>query len=318
MRRFKRMTDGIPYCETRVSNDCPTPDMRVLAPLPCRYPAVLGSLQVSMMKAHQTATPQSTMIKTRYQRIHTLSLADIARMHELFEAHYACSPYATFLRDLQAKEGAFIVRRKDSDEIVGFSTLAVTWLEMGGRRVKGLFSGDTIMERAYWGSRSLQLAFCKKLFWEALRAPLTPQYWLLICKGYKTYLLLARNFSEYYPRLGVEQPEMRDLVSDYCEALFPGKRNSHTGLLEFGDDANRLHGDVAEITPQMLAKDPDIRFFETLNPSWRQGTELPCIARTDLGAFLRTLGPFLLKIARQQWRSRQPKPAAVVCDVAGQ
>lgn len=235
------------------------------------------------------------MLTTRYQKVNTLSVVDIARMHALFEENYAYSPLSTFISDLEKKDGAFIVRKKATQEIVGFSTLGIYTFELGGKKAKGLFSGDTIIDRNYWGSRSLQNAFALKLFWEALKSPLTPQYWLLISKGYKTYLLLARNFPDFYPQRGGARPELKDMVTEYCEAMFPGKLDHDSMLLDFGDNANCLKDHVAAITPEMCAADPDIAFFAQRNPSWQRGTELPCIALADLKTFLSVIWPFLWK-----------------------
>lgn len=250
------------------------------------------------------------MLSTRYQKIDTLSVQDIARMYELFAAHYAYSPFDTFLSDLHKKDGAFIVRQRSTQQIVGFSTLGIYHFQLGGRQAKGLFSGDTILEQAYRGSRSLQGAFARKLLWEAVKAPLTPQYWLLISKGYKTFLLMARNFPDYYPRRGKSQPEMEALVSEYCEALFPGKLDSARMVLDFGDNANCLHDHVAAIS-DAERQDPDIAFFERRNPSWQRGTELPCIARADLYAFARLIVPFLGKVLRGRSRARQAPAASI-------
>lgn len=247
------------------------------------------------------------MLITRYQKVDALTVSEILRMHALFEAHYASSPLATFLDDLSRKEGAFIVRRRSDSEIVGFSTLGIYRFELGGRTAKGLFSGDTIIEHAHRGSRTLQQAFAWKLFTEAIKAPLTPQYWLLISKGYKTYLLMARNFPDFHPRRAHASPDMAEMVASYCEAMFPGKLDRETMLLRFGDDANRLKPDVADITDDMRS-DPDIRHFERLNPTWAHGTELPCIARADLKAFFKAIWPFLGKVWRD--RSRRPVVAA--------
>lgn len=236
------------------------------------------------------------MLTTRYQKVDTLSVTDITRMHALFEANYAFSPLSTFISDLKKKDGVFLVRKKATQEIVGFSTLGIYTFELGGKKAKGLFSGDTILERAYWGSRSLQTAFALKLFIEALKSPLTPQYWLLISKGYKTYLLLSKNFPDYYPKRGAHDAHLQDLVTEYCDAMFPGKLNRDTMLLDFGDGANCLKDHVAAITPEMRTE-PDIAFFEQRNPTWQRGTELPCIALADLKSFMKFVWPFLWKAA---------------------
>lgn len=262
--------------------------------------------------SNPTFSEKYPMLRTTYQKIESLTIEDICRMHALFEANYANGPLDTFITDLRKKDGAFVVRKKATQEIVGFSTLGIYEFKFGGKKAKGLFSGDTILERAYWGTRSLQSAFAFKLFIEAIKAPLTPQYWLLISKGYKTYLLMARNFPDYYPKRGQDNPAMQSLVSEYCEALFPGKLDPVKMVLDFGDGANCLKEDVAQITDSLRSQDPDVRFFEERNPGWQRGTELPCIAATDLMSFLRIIGPFLWKALTKRSKGRAPVADQVV------
>ncbi len=235
------------------------------------------------------------MLTTRYQKVNTLNVQDITRMHELFQENYAFSPLSTFITDMEKKDGVFVVREKETQRIVGFSTLGIYTFKLGGRKAIGLFSGDTILERAYWGTRSLSQAIALKMFWESCKRPFTRQYWTLLSKGYKTYLLVTNNFEEYYPKRGSHSPEMESMVREYCEAMFPGKLDHEKMILDFGPNANCLKENVAPITDELRAKHPDIAFFEQRNPSWQRGTELPCIARADFAAFLKILPPFLMK-----------------------
>ena len=250
------------------------------------------------------------MLSTHYQKIRSLSVFDIMRMHTIFEANYANGPISTFMSDLSKKEGVFVVRKKSTDEIVGFSTLGIYEFNHQGRKVRGLFSGDTIIEKAYWGSRSLQTAFALKLFTEALKHPFSRQYWLLISKGYKTYLLLTKNFPDHYPQRGQDKPHLKTLVIDYCDALFPGKLDRDTMTLDFGDNANCLKHDVAGIDDDLKAREPDVGFFEQRNPNWQRGTELPCIGRADLAMFLWAIWPFL-------WKMLVKKPAKKTASQTG-
>ena len=43
-------------------------------------------------------------------------------------------------------------------------------------------------------------SFLRHLFAQKLQPPFEPYWWMLISKGYKTYLLMANNFAEHYPR----------------------------------------------------------------------------------------------------------------------
>ncbi len=80
------------------------------------------------------------------------------------------------------------------------------------------------------------------------RHPRTPVYWILISKGFKTYLLLANNYYSYYPHYDEKNAHLKDFVESYCKEYFSEYYNKETGLLNFGDDYQPLKADVAPIT----------------------------------------------------------------------
>jgi len=250
------------------------------------------------------------MLYTRYVKVKDLRIHEILHMHGLFERYYDHGPLDTFMRDLTKKDGVFLVHRKSDQDIVGFSTLGIYRFEHEGKQVKGLFSGDTILEKAYWGTRTLQSAFARKLFIEAVKRPFSQQYWLLISKGYKTYLLLTRNFPVYYPDHRQEHPDLKQLVTHYCELLYPGHLDLERMVLTFGDDANCLKGEVAPITDDLRQAEPAIDFFAQRNPGWADGHELPCVARADLWTFTKAIVPFLWKALRSNRRPTLSPPAS--------
>ncbi|RZI86755.1 MAG: hypothetical protein EOP38_00190 [Rubrivivax sp.] len=258
------------------------------------------------------------MLYTKFHRRDQIAVQDLVAMYELFRSYYDYAPMDVFLSDIEKKSGAFLIRSKSTHQLVGFSTLAIYQLQLNGKNVKGLFSGDTIIKKEYWGSRSLQVAFTWKVIWEALKNPFTQQYWLLISKGYKTYLLMSRNFQEFYPRkdAGAKDKRLKPLIIDYCEKLFPGRLDHTSMLLDFGEEANRLKSGVAEIDGTLHANEPDVLFFEQCNPSWRLGTELPCIARADLASLLKLVPRYFLKVsglfANQNDRVHKGKTAKAV------
>lgn len=215
----------------------------------------------------------------KYTRLNKITEADLEAMYEIFRKYYGNTDMPTFIRDFNKKTGAFIVRRRDDDTLVGFSTLALMPLTMNGRKAMGVFSGDTIIEKEYWGGRALQIAFFFFMFRTILRYPFTPLFWLLISKGYKTYLLMANNFIRYYPNPEGKHSQYQELVQEYSERLFPGCYDAERELLDFGEAYQHLNDDVAGITTEMCERYPYIAHFEKINPTWRRGTELPCIGR---------------------------------------
>jgi hypothetical protein len=237
------------------------------------------------------ATP-ARKLTARYRPLRAISVDDITEMHKLFSGFYENADVPTFLRDLAKKDGAILVRDKETRRICGFTTIKKVPLWDGARRALGVFSGDTVMEPSCWGDRALKDAFTRHLLFLWLTSPGVPLYWLLISKGYKTYMLLANNFVNFHPRPdGPADPKLERLVRAYTDQLFPGKYDEARGILDFGDGSQRLREEVAPITAEMRLHNPFINYFERSNPGWRVGHELPCIAEISISL----LKPYLVK-----------------------
>lgn len=231
-------------------------------------------------------------VRCRYHDIKSVSVRDIVRMYEIFTGYYDNVALDVFLCDMGKKTGVFIMKAGDGDtgRIVGFSTVTHLDLAVGGRRARGIFSGDTIIEQQFWGSRALQRAFVAYIVRQRLANPFRPLYWFLISKGYKTYLLLANNYPRYYPNPQGENSGLAQVVKTYCEHLFPVAFDQQKMLLDFGHGYQKLKEDVAGINDEMRRRFPKIAFFEQCNPSWQRGTELPCVGEIAFSDLWRYLG----------------------------
>lgn len=200
-------------------------------------------------------------------------------MYSIYEQYYENTKFSIFADDFKKKSGAILIFNSETDEIVGFSTVAVQHFYLNGKDYTVLFSGDTVILKAYWGARSLQSSMLKLLIRLRVKFPFNELYWLLISKGYKTYLLLANNYYVYYPNIKDENQHLSTVIEHYCENFFGEYYDKEIGLLNFGDDYQPLKGEIAPITEEMRVKNPNIHFFEQKNPTWVTGTELPCIGR---------------------------------------
>ncbi|MDF1821296.1 MAG: hypothetical protein P1U64_06985 [Alcanivoracaceae bacterium] len=237
----------------------------------------------------------------RYRAINRMSPKDIREMYDIFCKYYGNTSLDTFLEDMSKKTGVIVIRRRSDRHIVGFSTVAVLDLHLRGRKVKGVFSGDTIIEKEYWGSRALVTTFFLVLVRVILANPLTPVFWLLISKGYKTYLLLANNFFRFYPHPEGAYSDYEALAAEYAEMLFPGSYDSERKVLDFGDGYQFLRDDVAEITEDMRRRYPKIAFFEERNPGWARGNELPCVGRAGFSDAFR----YVFRLMRKRAQTRR-------------
>jgi hypothetical protein len=251
-------------------------------------------------------------LTARFRRVESISPIELTQMHALFSRFYENADLATFIKDLSEKSGVIMVREKnEAATIRGFSTIKQVELDDDGRPAIGVFSGDTILHPDYWGDRALKDGFVRYMLGVKARMPRTPIYWLLISKGYKTYLLLANNFVTYYPRADKpSDPRLRGIVDQYCRQLFPRAYNPTKGILDFGDGSQCLRDPVAPITAELRAENPAIAFFEDRNPEWHRGVELPCVGEVSLNL----LWPYLAKESSRM-RSSAPPPGALATEL---
>ena len=218
----------------------------------------------------------------------TVSLSHISpsmkdEMFILFSEYYDNIKKEKFLSDLEHKEKVILLR--DRDKILrGFSTIVEITTLVENKTVIGIFTGDTVIHNHFWGGIALTLEFFKNILLTKLKNPSKNVYWFLISKGYKTYLLLANNFKNYYPRHDRPTPAFDKMVIDsfgrklYGDFYYPSQL-----LIRSHHQFDRLKKTVAPIDPLMLQANPKIEFFQNMNPQWEEGTELCCIGKVDLG-----------------------------------
>lgn len=111
-------------------------------------------------------------------------------MYSIYEQYYENTRFSIFVDDFKNKSGAILIFDSETDEIVGFSTVVVQHFYLNGKDYTVLFSGDTVILKKFWGTRTLQSTMLKLMIKLRIKYPFNELYWLLISKGYKTYLLL--------------------------------------------------------------------------------------------------------------------------------
>jgi hypothetical protein len=210
-------------------------------------------------------------------------------MWRLFERYYADVSRERFEQDLAPKDHVILLRDSGDGSLRGFSTLQTYRRELDGRPVVAVFSGDTVVDASYWGQRALHRAFVAHILRRKLEHPLTPVYWFLITKGYKTYLLLQRNFPVHWPRHDRKTPEWEQRVLDRLATdRFGDAYRPELGVLRFDEACGRLRPEVAPIDEESL-RDPAIRFFHERNPGAAEGDELVCLGLVDVAMCLHFL-----------------------------
>jgi hypothetical protein len=230
-------------------------------------------------------------------------------MWRLFSAYYDDVERERFLTDLDNKDHVILLSDAMDGALRGFSTVARDRCRVANRDVVSVFSGDTVIDAAYWGQTALQRAFFRYVIATKLQHPFSPVYWFLISKGYKTYLLLSRSFLEFWPRRDRPTPPFQaQIIQTLATARFGDAFEPERGILHHRQALGRLRAHVAPIDAAALA-DADIRFFAEQNPGHENGDELCCLGRVDLPMFAYYVG----KIATRPLWQRRRRRAAPKC-----
>jgi hypothetical protein len=195
-----------------------------------------------------------------------LTQLQIQTMFEIMQKYYANIQWDNFANDLNQK-CEVIVLCDENGTIHGFTTLAVFTYD---DNTQLLFSGDTIIEKEYWGSNDLSHIWIKCALSHAKKFE-GKTYWLLFTKGYKTYKFLHVFFNEFYPRVGAQTPsELQKIIDKYA---------TNDGVYVAGRDF--LKEVFAEIDETKL-KDKNTAFFLEKNPGYKNGDELVCLCELSV------------------------------------
>ncbi|CUS40349.1 MAG: hypothetical protein KBT77_09500 [Thalassolituus oleivorans] len=228
---------------------------------------------------------KSPRLSCKFFAINQVSVPMLLEMHTIFNNYYENADLDTFILDMSKKSGVFVLKDLTNKRIVGFSTWTEMPITYKGEQAIGVFSGDTIVEEAYWGNKAMHTAFALQAVKTKLKNRGAKVFWLLISKGYKTFLLMTNNVPVHYPSINPDNQrnaDLKEVVDTYCKALYPYAYDEKNQLLDFGDNYHALKSHVATISPSMRAENRNIQLFERLNPTWQRGTELPCVAEISL------------------------------------
>ncbi|MBW8887697.1 MAG: hypothetical protein JF616_08065 [Fibrobacteres bacterium] len=209
--------------------------------------------------------------------VEQLQTEEIRRMFLLLDRHYANASWEGFREDLAEK--TWVILLKDGDELAGFSTQLLMETRFEGELLSVVFSGDTIIDPAHWGSPELQTSFAALLDRLHRGRPDRRLFWFLISKGFRTYRILPIYFLDFHPRHDVPVPPWhRRLLDHLAQTKFPAAYRPERGILDFNGHSQYLRPPLSVIPEARIMANPHIRFFAEANPGWARGDELACLA----------------------------------------
>jgi hypothetical protein len=219
----------------------------------------------------------------------TCNLSAVQRdaMFVLMDRHYVNVQRPVFDADLDEKQWVIQVCDPLNGRLCGFSTQRLLDVEVEGRPVKTLFSGDTIIDREHWGDQALVHVWGRFALSLIDAYPGAELYWFLISQGYKTYRFLPVFFHEFYPRHDVQTPPwVLPVIDALARFRYAEEYDAATNVIRATPNQYRLRDGIADITSERL-NDPHVYFFQTRNPGHRRGDELCCLAPLTRANFTR-------------------------------
>ncbi len=206
--------------------------------------------------------------------VKALSQSDKNRMFYLMDKFYENMSLQVFLSDLHDKDYCIVLFDEDNT-IQGFSTQKIIEVNLAEKVVYGVFSGDTIVHKDFWGTpHPLFRVFGQ--FFEKYSRDYDEFYWFLICKGYKTYKILPTFFNEFYPCYKYETPRDKQELINAFGISYSQDFNKSTGVIEYKGVKDKLRSGVADIDENKL-KNKHTAFFVKKNPNYNSGFDMVCI-----------------------------------------
>jgi len=218
-----------------------------------------------------------------------LTDGDRQAMYALLDRHFAGLTPRQFAADLAGKTHALLLTHS-TGRLVGFSTLRYRPAStVAGTDTAVVYSGDTIVDPAAWGSTALMRLWLRSVLdlHHDSGAADRPLVWLLISSGYRTYRFLPVFWQRFFPRY--DQPtatEAQASIDQLAAEQFGRAYDPRRGIVRFAAP-QRLRDHLARV-PDRKRTDPHVAFFQRANPGWREGDELVCCTWIDPANLTRT------------------------------
>jgi len=200
-------------------------------------------------------------------------------MYALLSQNFDGVEWDVFISDLLNKNWVILIE-DNSANLIGFSTIDCYSTIFQNEKIDVIFSGDTIMARGAWNTFSLFRTWIKTV--KTISSSLSGDrlFWLLIVSGFRTYRFLPvfwETFSPNYRK--VTSTWEANLMKHLAQQRFGSDFDECKGIVRF-PKPHRLNEDLSEI-PDGRLLDPHVAHFIKLNPDYKNGDELVCLAELN-------------------------------------
>jgi hypothetical protein len=205
----------------------------------------------------------------------TLTLTEWTELWRLTDAFYETT------RDhAEAKLGQHrhiaLFRSDDDGALIGMAAIDVYPVRFEARELAVIFTSHVLLDERYRGLNLIQRLGLRSFLRARARFPFRPIYWFFDTFSYKSYLLLPRNFSEFWPRLDrATPPREQALIDRLAREKYGTAWQPETGVVtRSGLKRLRSHAAPVDENP---SKNPHVQFFVDINPGHAGGDMLVCL-----------------------------------------
>ena len=180
-----------------------------------------------------------------------------------------------FEKDLSQKTDVILLETS-TGKVKGFTTIQHLEVTYEDKPIKGVFSGDTIVDPAYWSKHDMFKKWLRYTL-EKKEESDKPLYWFLICSGCRTYKIVPTFFADFHPRFDKEGTTyQKNLLDLFAKQKFGSDYDPNSGLIVFSNSQERLKTDLAQVEENKI-RNPHVAYFLKRNPEYYKGHELACI-----------------------------------------
>lgn len=197
---------------------------------------------------------------------------------DLYLRYYEGSSQSRVLSDLNHKNEIILLFHQK--QLVGFTSLQIYSRNWDGKRIRVVYSGDTVVERAHWGQQALSFSCISRMGELKSEEPTIPLYWFVIIKGHRTFKYLPTFTKSFHPHWSKPRSDLKRLADALAFEKFGGEYNQETGVVEFTESHGHLREDIAYPTVEELNKQ-SVRYFLHTNPNYLKGHELVCLCELE-------------------------------------
>jgi len=174
---------------------------------------------------------------------------------------------------------AIVCRERMDGSLRGMMLLGIERKAKDGQNYTLVRLGLSLFLNYYRGGPLLYYVTAYHILKELVQRPHTPLYVAGKAFSYKSYLVLANTFNEYYPRYNVPTPDFeKSIIDDFGRGVATSSEvyDAERGVLCREHSVIKEH--IASITSEER-ENPHIKFFEEQNPGWVKGHQLCVVAK---------------------------------------